>query len=111
MHRPNNFWKRITIGRRVKCNFRAACFKDAYTLDGIVCLPPLHYILMTHLFSSVYTQKPARISAHTCAIVVETRVSTRLARVISKYYRFPREEEPRFCLAGRSFSVLFNVRA
>lgn len=81
-----------------------------------MCLPLLRYIDDASLLLCVHTEAGSNKRAYTCAIVVETRVSTRLARVISKYYRFPREEEARFCLAGRpagrpavrSFSVLLT---
>lgn len=43
--RTSLFQKKKTIGRRVKCNFRAACFKDAYIHVGrnrVSPSPPLY---------------------------------------------------------------------
>lgn len=94
----------------MKRNFRAARFKDAYTLDGIVCLPLL-YILMTHL-SSVYTQKPARISAHTYVQALSGHACPHEAREGDIEILSLPTRGGASILSGRpARSVFFNVRA
>lgn len=72
------------------------------------------YISMTHLCVLTEAGSNKRTSTYTRVCInvetIETRVFT-LARVISKYYRFPREKEPRFCLNGARASACIHVRA
>lgn len=88
----------------VKRNLQTNCTFKGRQVQGYPLLCVCVCVYIDDASHCVHSQKPVRINARArtfrrvCASV-ETRVST-LARVISKYYRFPRENEPRFCLAG-----------